>query len=1014
MNEMMDAEYEFLPELFLRAPYYSFARYDLERLSEVLADQVFRNALWLASPAFYRQLQSNDFDFHSLLEKEKNTLYKYYNRMCFRPTPFGGFASFTNLDWENGGTVYLENEEQVRLHLLPDQGLISGLNESVDDQTSETLLTKNPTLYRFGGEFRFIKSSLDSKGRYHFTVDAFKAEPFYQKIIALFKDGYYPAGQLKAWILNYLECTQEEADGYLAFLLKEQILFGPSVGQIIYQQHDGNSCAKVPGLDELWQETRQTPIRESGALVSLSEKIRELLPRSEKRPDQLFYAALERPLKSGGPGFDDRQDLKLGINVLQCLSTPGTSIALRQFITAFKAKYDLEKVPLLKALDPDAGINYSNLLEGITAHDVLKDLRFPVETKIQQSYEWTAIHKLLFKIWRNTDRDHYAPLQLKESDLLDLGKTGRMPSPPTLAILYRKTENELLIEHAGGATAVSLIGRFSMFSEQTLELAKQIAAAEQAGHEGLVFADISQLTDQHVDNINRRKKIYAYEIPLNVYSSFDYKTQIRPEDLYLSVLNGELILESKRLKKRVIPRLSTAYNYHHNELAVFRLLCDLQYQGLNTNLSLDLEQFFPDMDFYPRVCIGHVILSCARWRFTVPELQFLFDEQEPDYFRRVREFRTRYQLPQRVSMGQGDQQLVFDLSNREEAIFFLKCISGLKKVIIQEYLLPDRSVKTGNRPMAGQYVAFMKHGQRIYTTPQKMSFNDSKKAPRSFQLGSDWIYLKIYCTPESADLILLHALWPFLIKNRKHIKKWFFIRFNENGYHLRVRLNVEEENIGHLLAAFKNQLHARGHKQLIKELQGDTYRRELERYGADMIHLVEQYFEASSNFVLKLLKERRKGQTFLTEYDAGFFSAFHVINCFLDGPILIKVLTGNMAEQFLSEFKANKELRKDMDAKYRAMKADLTGLLENPLTTILSRELHVEFKTLIDQTKIIAAATINKTLEQKSKLFADLIHMHLNRTFRSNQRSLELLVYYCLHKYMSSKTVRLERNIYSA
>lgn len=1010
----MDAEYEFLPALFLRAPYYSFARYDLERLPEVLADQVFRNAIWLASPGFYKQLELKNFDFNSLLEKEKNTLVKYYNRMCFRPTPFGSFASFTNLEWGSGGTVHLENDERVRLHLLPDQGLISRLNARRNDQAGDILLTKNPTLYRLGGEFRFIKSSADHQGRYRFTTDAFKAEPFYQKIIALFKEGYYPVQQLRGWILNYLECTAEEGEEYLKFLLEEQILFGPAVGGIIDWQHKEAAGFNIPALDALWRQARCNPIGESGSLSGLSEKMSEQLPAGSGGPDQLFYAALERPHQSGGPGLDDQHELKLGIKALQLLAIPEKSNALLQFISQFSARFDLEKVPLLRALDPDAGINYHNLMTGMIKNDVLDDIRFPPGTAVQPSYEWTAIHRLLFGIWRDTDRAYYAPLQLRESDLLELEKRERMPSPPTCAIMYRKTEDGVLIEHAGGVTAASLIGRFSMFSEETLSLARQIAELEQAGHEGLLFADISQLTDQHVDNINRRKMIYAYEIPLNVYSSLAYKAQIRPEDLYLSVHNGELILESKRLNKRVIPRLTTAYNYHHNELAVFRLLCDLQYQGLHAGFSLDLERFFPDLDFYPRVCIGHVILSCARWRFAGPEWQSLLDGHEPDYFKSVRAFRTRYHLPQRISMGHGDQQLVFDLGNREEAGFFLRCASGLKMVIIQEYLFPDRSVKTGNRPMAGQYVAFMKHDRRIYAIPPKRSFSHHSRAFRDFHLGSDWLYLKIYCTPESANLILLHTLRPFVLKNQKQIKKWFFIRYNENGYHLRVRLNIDEGNIGHLLAAFNNQLQARGHKRLIKELQGDTYRRELERYGPDLIHLVEQHFEASSGFVLKLLGETGKAPMCLTEYHAGYFSAFHMIYLFFGNTMLMKSFTGNVVELFLLEFKASKELRKDLDSKYRVMKNELADPLENSLKPVFSRELDIVFKNLIGQTGKVVLAMANKSQEQRNKLVADLIHMHLNRLFRSNQRQQELLVYYCLHKYLISKTAKKRKSAYSS
>ena len=314
--------------------------------------------------------------------------------------------------------------------------------------------------------------------------------------------------------------------------------------------------------------------------------------------------------------------------------------------------------------------------------------------------------------------------------------------------------------------------------------------------------------------------------------------------------------------------------------------------------------------------------------------------------------------------------------------------------------------------MAGQYVAFMKHGKRIYSVPPKTSFNLSYQASRSFPLGSNWLYLRVFCRPESADLILLYTLLPFLIKNQKRVKKWFFIRYDEDGYHLRIRLNIAEENIGEVLSAFKNQLSAKGHKRLVKELQGDTYRRELERYGADIIELVELYFEASSNFTLKTLQERSKNQTFLTEFDAGIFTSFYLINCMLDEPERVKIFTNKLSDGFLSEFKANKELHIDIDAKYRAIRSHLKRLLEEPVETLLTRKLHAEFKSLLARMQMIVTATKHKSQPQIHILTADLIHMHLNRMFRANQRQQEFLVYYCLHKYISSKIIMMEKLIY--
>jgi hypothetical protein len=53
-DKMRSEHYEFLPDLFLRAPFYSFEKYSLGALPRVLKEQYFQNAVWLASPVFNR------------------------------------------------------------------------------------------------------------------------------------------------------------------------------------------------------------------------------------------------------------------------------------------------------------------------------------------------------------------------------------------------------------------------------------------------------------------------------------------------------------------------------------------------------------------------------------------------------------------------------------------------------------------------------------------------------------------------------------------------------------------------------------------------------------------------------------------------------------------------------------------------------------------------------------------------------------------------------------------------
>ncbi|MFD2146264.1 lantibiotic dehydratase [Mucilaginibacter antarcticus] len=177
------------------------------------------------------------------------------------------------------------------------------------------------------------------------------------------------------------------------------------------------------------------------------------------------------------------------------------------------------------------------------------------------------------------------------------------------------------MESLGGVTATALIGRFTSWNKEIQRLSKEITAIEQSANPNVIFADIGQLSDPHADNINRREHAYAYEIPVNVVSTLEKDYQIPLSDLWLSVIDNELILESHAHQKVIIPRLTSAYNYSRNNLAVFRLLCDLQYQGLQGTYTFSLAQYFPGMAYYPRVVYKQTILSPAVWYLSTHDLK---------------------------------------------------------------------------------------------------------------------------------------------------------------------------------------------------------------------------------------------------------------------------------------------------------------------------------------------------------------------------------------------------------
>src|ERR1700760_2750031 len=93
------ANIDFSPYLFMRTPALSYEDYDESALSELLGSPFFKSALFFASENFYTVLAAKNFDYPALDEKARLTLLKYFNRMSYRPTPFGMFSAFSSLNW---------------------------------------------------------------------------------------------------------------------------------------------------------------------------------------------------------------------------------------------------------------------------------------------------------------------------------------------------------------------------------------------------------------------------------------------------------------------------------------------------------------------------------------------------------------------------------------------------------------------------------------------------------------------------------------------------------------------------------------------------------------------------------------------------------------------------------------------------------------------------------------------------------------------------------------------------
>ena len=104
---------------------------------------------------------------------------------------------------------------------------------------------------------------------------------------------------------------------------------------------------------------------------------------------------------------------------------------------------------------------------------------------------------------------------------------------------------------------------------------------------------------------------------------------------------------------------------------------------------------------------------------------------------------------------------------------------------------------------------------------------------KTFIPGSEWVYLKLYTGTKTADAILKNELSGYVreMKEKDVIDQWFFIRYTDPDFHIRLRLHLRDaRNFTCIFNRFFEYFQPMVDAGLVWNIQCDTYQREMDRY----------------------------------------------------------------------------------------------------------------------------------------------------------------------------------------
>lgn len=286
-----------------------------------------------------------------------------------------------------------------------------------------------------------------------------------------------------------------------------------------------------------------------------------------------------------------------------------------------------------------------------------------------------------------------------------------------------------------------------------------------------------------------------------------------------------------------------------------------------------------------------------------------------------------------------------------------------------------------------------------------------KEVQRTFIPGSEWVYIKVYAGSNTADKILINELPKFIsaLNRKTHIEKWFFIRYSDPDFHLRVRIKVKDcMSIGEAIRLFYLHFKQPITDERVWKVQLDTYNRELERYKGHLMEATETMFCVDSIYTLKILKTLN-GMPQPARWLISVKMVDALLMDFNYGLLQRKELLGRMDKSYKTEFGFNEFNSKQFNVMYREYSRELEEVLWNKKVDGDYKILHEIIALRSKELKMVVSELMAADKGREiGTLVSSYIHMMLIRLFCSKNRLYELAVYNFMHRLYASRIARVK------
>ncbi|MGH3873933.1 MAG: lantibiotic dehydratase [Pseudonocardiaceae bacterium] len=869
------------------------------RLRELAEDPRVARALHVASPSLTAAITRPGFASAQGRKADRgySSLLRYVTRMASRPTPYGLFSGVGMGTFEPTTSLRLAADPVAGTRTRADVGWLLALIKEIESNPEQLRVTVNPLLYRVGD--RAVLPFADIHGQQDNRQVGFRVTKPVELALEL-------AGRPGVTYLDLLEgvragisgATAEQVSGLLRRLWELHVLTSdlrPASTVALPEEDLTKRLDGVPGCADLQAQLRQ--LRALAGAVDEAGTWRERL-------DEL--TAHQRRLTPGYSGETYQLDTGLALTGHALTAEVGDAAAeaadallrlgawpqrhhhLVEYHAAFLERYGVNaEVPLLELLSPELGMEAPPTYlspprsyplpvlpeESTRQRDmVLAALAAEALSRGQHELELTDQRLDLLAGWRS---GHSSPALRPALDLY-----AQLAAESVEAL--QRGDWRLVVAPSGTTDGARTFGRFfDLLGEESLTRLVGYARAEEALCPGAVFAELSYLTPfGRAGNVTIHPLLRRYEICVNTAPSVGPEGQIPLTDILVTATVDRFALRSRRLGKELIVTQShlLAQTGAPN---VCRLLLELSQDGCPP-LPVFEWGTMAAAPSLPRVVRGRVVLSSAQWNLSARRLGGDGVLADPvACFDAVQAWRHDWRVPRHVYLVWMDNRLLLDLEHPlclDELRAELRRAAELvpaSGVVLQEMLPGFDQVwltdGAGRRYLNEIVVPLLARDPESVRPPHLAAVPGRSSPGRSGMarlpetvagrrrlVGSEWVYLKLYCAGSQHDGVISGPLRDLVADLRAGglLDRWFYLRYCDSSSHLRLRLRAtgaaDVPAVQAACAGWSQHLVSCG---LASDLAFVSYDPEIERYGGpELFDLVESVFEVNSDVCVELVR----------------------------------------------------------------------------------------------------------------------------------------------------------------